>query len=90
MAKSKIAKQSKAVKHVRSNQNVVPLNLDIPYKDTRSTQVQQFDISHLLHFRANKENEKNRQPNRIYQVFLQKSSSICQQWQVCKKRHWML
>ena len=58
MAKSKIAKQSKAVKHVRSNQNVVPLNLDIPYKDTRSTQVQQFDISHLLHFRANKENEK--------------------------------
>ncbi|MFA0141583.1 hypothetical protein AB4430_07290 [Vibrio kanaloae] len=58
MAKSKIAKQSKAVKHVQNSQNVVPLNLDIPYKDTRSTQVQQFDVSHLLYFGANKENEK--------------------------------
>lgn len=58
MAKSKIAKQSKAVKHVRNNQNVVPLNLDIPYKDSRSTQVQQFDVSHLLHLGGSKENEK--------------------------------
>lgn len=58
MAKSKIAKQPKAVKHVRNNQNVVPLNLDIPYKKIRSTQVQQLDVSHLLYFGANKENEK--------------------------------
>lgn len=58
MAKSKIAKQSKAVKHVRSNQNVVPLNLDIPYKDSKSTRVKQFDVSHLLYFGTNKENEK--------------------------------
>ncbi|WP_274020595.1 hypothetical protein [Vibrio parahaemolyticus] len=58
MAKSKIAKQSKTVKHVRNNQNVVPLTLDIPYKDSRSTQVQQFDVSHLLHLGGSKENEK--------------------------------
>ncbi|MCB5461746.1 hypothetical protein BCT70_011210 [Vibrio lentus] len=58
MAKSKIAKQSKVIKHVRSNQNVVPLNLEIPYKHKKSTQVQQFDVSHLLYFGANKENEK--------------------------------
>ncbi len=58
MAKSKIAKQSKAVKHVRNNQNVVPLNLDIPYKDNKSTRVKQLDVSHLLYFGANKENEK--------------------------------
>ncbi|RZR39874.1 hypothetical protein [Vibrio vulnificus] len=58
MAKSKIAKQSKAVKHVRNNQNVVPLTLDIPYKDNKSTRVKQFDVSHLTHFGTNKENEK--------------------------------
>ncbi|UPR57410.1 hypothetical protein ITG10_03450 [Vibrio sp. ED004] len=58
MAKSKIAKQSKAVKHLRNNQNVIPLNLEIPYKDAKSTQVQQFDVSHLLHLGGNKENEK--------------------------------
>ncbi len=58
MAKSKIAKQSKAVKHVRNNQNVVPLNLDIPYKSSKSTRVQQFDVSHLLHLGGSKENEK--------------------------------
>ncbi|MEZ8226694.1 hypothetical protein AB6C43_21990 [Vibrio splendidus] len=58
MAKSKIAKQSKAVKHVRSNQNVVPLNLDIPYKGVISTRVKLFDVSHLLYFWTSKENEK--------------------------------
>ncbi|CAK3154572.1 Integrase [Vibrio crassostreae] len=58
MAKSKIAKQSKAVKHVRSNQNVAPLNLDIPYKDAKSTRVKLFDVSHLLYFGTNKENKK--------------------------------
>ncbi|BCN24785.1 MULTISPECIES: hypothetical protein [Vibrio] len=58
MAKSKIAKQSKAVKHVRNNQNVVPLNLDIPYKGTRETRVKLFDVSHLLYFGSNKENKK--------------------------------
>ena len=58
MAKSKIAKQSKAVKHLRNNQNVIPLNLEIPYKNAKSTQVQQFDVSHLLHLGGNKENEK--------------------------------
>ncbi|HHF3108980.1 hypothetical protein ACEWH9_17640 [Vibrio diabolicus] len=58
MAKSKIAKQSKAVKHVRNNQNVVPLNLDIPYKDASSTQAKPFDVSHLLYFGTNKGSEK--------------------------------
>ncbi|WP_264878317.1 hypothetical protein [Vibrio agarivorans] len=58
MAKSKIAKQSKAVKHIRNNQNVVPLNFEIPYKAHRSNKVQQFDVSHLLHLGGSKENEK--------------------------------
>ncbi|WP_348225533.1 hypothetical protein [Vibrio parahaemolyticus] len=58
MAKSKIAKQSKAVKHIRNNQNVVPLTFEIPYKDAKSNKVQQFDVSHLLHLGGSKENEK--------------------------------
>lgn len=58
MAKSKIAKQSKSVKRVRNNQNVVPLNLEIPYKHSKSTKVEQFDVSHLLHLGCNKENKK--------------------------------
>ncbi|ANQ27018.1 hypothetical protein BA894_11380 [Vibrio natriegens] len=58
MAKSKIAKQSKAVKHLRNNQNVVPLNFEIPHKDPKSNKVQQFDVSRLLHLGGSKENEK--------------------------------
>ena len=58
MAKSKIAKQSKSVKRVRNSQNVVPLNLEIPYKHSKSTKVEQFDVSHLLHLGCNKENKK--------------------------------
>lgn len=58
MAKSKIAKQSRAVKHIRNNQNVAPLNFEIPYKQSRLNQVQQFDVSHLLHLGGSKENEK--------------------------------
>ncbi|PCD85441.1 hypothetical protein [Vibrio mediterranei] len=58
MAKSKIAKQSKAVKHLRNNQNIVPLSFEIPYKDNKSNQVRQFDVSHLLHLGGSKENEK--------------------------------
>ncbi|PMG93948.1 hypothetical protein [Vibrio breoganii] len=58
MAKSKIAKQSRAVKHIRNNQNVAPLNFEIPYKLSISNQVQQFDVSHLLHLGGSKENEK--------------------------------
>lgn len=58
MAKSKIAKQPRAVKHIRNSQNVIPLNFEIPYKGTKSTKVEQFDVSHLLYFGTNKENEK--------------------------------
>ncbi len=58
MAKSKIAKQSKAVKHLRNYQNVVPLNFDIPYKTTISSQVQQFDVSHLLHLGGAKKTKR--------------------------------
>ncbi|MGR5284774.1 hypothetical protein ACP3V5_05610 [Vibrio maritimus] len=58
MAKSKIAKQSKSVKRVRNNQNIVPLSFEIPYKDNKSNQVRQFDVSHLLHLGGSKENEK--------------------------------
>ncbi|EGR0744800.1 hypothetical protein BBM24_21850 [Vibrio parahaemolyticus] len=58
MAKSKIARQSEAIKHVRYNQNVIPLNLTIPYKDRKLSKPKQFDVSHLLHLGCNKESEK--------------------------------
>ncbi|MEH0672134.1 hypothetical protein [Vibrio owensii] len=58
MAKSKIARQTNAVKRVRNSQNVVPLNLTIPYKNTMLSKPKQFDASHLLHLGCNKENEK--------------------------------
>ncbi|EIE9605322.1 hypothetical protein LFN10_000098 [Vibrio parahaemolyticus] len=58
MAKSKIARQSTSVKRVRNSQNVVPLNLTIPYKGVYSKKPEQFDVSHLLHLGCNKENQK--------------------------------
>lgn len=58
MAKSKIARQSNAVKRVRNSQNVVPLNLTIPYKDSKSNQPKSFDISHLLHLGCDKKKQK--------------------------------
>ncbi|MGC7891824.1 hypothetical protein [Vibrio anguillarum] len=58
MAKSKIARQSEAIKHVRNTQNVIPLNLTIPYKDSKLSQPKQLDVSHLLHLGCSKENEK--------------------------------
>ena len=58
MAKSKIAKQTNSVKRVRNSQNVVPLNLTIPYKNNISNKTWQFDVSHLLHLGCNKESEK--------------------------------
>ncbi len=58
MAKSKIARQTDSVKRVRNSQNVVPLNLTIPYQDSLSNKPIQFDVSHLLHLGCNKENEK--------------------------------
>ncbi|ARV25994.1 MULTISPECIES: hypothetical protein [Vibrio] len=58
MAKSKITRQTNSVKHVRNSQNVVPLNLTIPYKYTISNKPKHFDVSHLLHLGCNKENEK--------------------------------
>ncbi|TOB48795.1 hypothetical protein CGK04_21320 [Vibrio parahaemolyticus] len=58
MAKSKISRQSTSVKRVRNSQNVVPLNLTIPYKGVHSKKPEQFDVSHLLHLGCNKENQK--------------------------------
>lgn len=58
MAKSKITRQTNSVKRVRNSQNVVPLNLTIPYKDARLSKPKQFDVSHLLYLGCNKENEK--------------------------------
>ncbi|WP_316674677.1 hypothetical protein [uncultured Tolumonas sp.] len=58
MAKSKIAQQTNSVKRVRNSQNVVSLNLTIPYKDYNSNKLRQFDVSHLLHLGCNKESEK--------------------------------
>lgn len=58
MAKSKIARQTNSVKRIRNSQNVVPLNLTIPYKDNISNKQKQFDVSHLSHLGCNKESEK--------------------------------
>lgn len=58
MAKSKIARQTNSLKRVRNSQNVVPLNLTIPYQDSRSNKPMQFDVSHLLHLGCNKESKK--------------------------------
>ncbi|WP_348236461.1 hypothetical protein [Vibrio parahaemolyticus] len=58
MAKSKIARQAKSVKRVRNSQNVVPLNLTIPYKTSTSRKLEQFDVSHLLHLGCNKRSKK--------------------------------
>ena len=58
MAKSKIARQTDSVKRVRNSQNVVPLNLTLPYKNIISNKLTQFDVSHLLHLGCNKESKK--------------------------------
>ncbi len=58
MAKSKIARQTNSVRRVHNSQNVVPLNLTIPYQDSRSNKPMQFDVSHLLHLGCNKESKK--------------------------------
>ena len=58
MAKSKIARQSKTIKRVRNSQNVIPLNLTIPYQDTKDSKPKHFDVSHLLHLGGDKQGEK--------------------------------
>lgn len=58
MAKSKITRQSKSAKYVRNSQNVVLLNLTIPYKVTGFKNTEHLDISHLLHLGCNKQNDK--------------------------------
>ncbi|MEZ9129314.1 hypothetical protein AB4145_22325 [Vibrio splendidus] len=58
MAKSPLAKNSKMIKHVRNAKNVIPLHLTIPYKNAKNRTVVELDISHLLHFCANRENVK--------------------------------
>lgn len=58
MAKSKIARQSKTIKRVRNNQNVIPLNLMIPRQDSTASKPKLFDVSHLLHIGCNKESER--------------------------------
>ena len=64
MAKSPLAKNSKAAKHVRNSRDVIPLRLTIPYKDTKNRSIPEFDISHLLHLGTNCNNDKieNRTP----------------------------
>ncbi|HBH7906312.1 hypothetical protein [Vibrio parahaemolyticus] len=58
MAKSPLAKNSKTVKHVRNNKNVVPLLLTIPYKHWKHRESMEFDISHLLHLGTDSNNVK--------------------------------
>ncbi|MEZ9279553.1 hypothetical protein AB4082_07810 [Vibrio cyclitrophicus] len=58
MAKSPLAKSSKAVKYVRNNKNMIPLRLTIPYKGKGSRSITEFDVSHLLHLGTDSNNDK--------------------------------
>ncbi|CAK3796728.1 conserved hypothetical protein [Vibrio crassostreae] len=56
MAKSPLAKNSKTVRHVKNNTNIIPLCHTIPYKVERYREVIEFDVSHLLHLGADSNN----------------------------------
>ncbi|MEZ9103444.1 hypothetical protein AB4085_03130 [Vibrio cyclitrophicus] len=74
MAKSKIARQSEAIKHVRNNQNVTPWNLTIPYKDSKLAKPKQFDVSHLLYLRCSKDSEKIDSRTKFIRRFCEKAN----------------
>ncbi|EID0729490.1 hypothetical protein LA262_000386 [Vibrio parahaemolyticus] len=73
MGKSPLAKNSKTVNHVRNNNNIIPLNFLIPYKDMKQSKVTEFDISHLLHLRADKNNCKIESRTPYLKNFCQKA-----------------
>lgn len=58
MGKSPISKSSKKVNHVRNSKNIIPLRLTIPYQASTSRTVTELNVSHLLHFGANSNNDK--------------------------------
>lgn len=58
MAKSLLAKGSKALNHVRNSRNVIPWHLVIPFKTFIDRSVADFDISDLSHLNANSDNDK--------------------------------
>ncbi len=62
MAKSPLAKGTtvKTVKHSRNKKNIVSLHFTIPYKNNIDNNTRELDISSLLHYRADKDNEKVR------------------------------
>ncbi|ELR67169.1 hypothetical protein C942_02677 [Photobacterium marinum] len=61
MAKSPLARANKKLLKVTNpTANVTPISLMIPYKDPQDKKVRDFDISHLAHFRCDKDNEQIR------------------------------
>jgi hypothetical protein len=58
MAKSPLTKGSKKAKPVRNSKNVVPLRFLIPYKGRGKNNIEEFDVSHLLHIGVDKNNDK--------------------------------
>lgn len=58
MAKSPLARGSKKANPVRNNKNVVPLHFTIPYKNTSDKNTREFDVSHMLYFGVDKDNDK--------------------------------
>lgn len=58
MTKSPLAKGSQKAKSIRNSKNVVPLHFTIHYKRKNDKNTRKFDVSHLLHFRADKNNNK--------------------------------
>lgn len=71
MAKSPLARSSKAIKNTRNNNNVISLQFFIPYRDRKQRGITDFDISHLLHLKADRNNCKIE--NRAYFI-----RSFCQ------------
>jgi hypothetical protein len=58
MAKSPLTRGSKKAKPVRNHKNVVPLHFTIPHMYAIDKNINKFDVSHLLHLGADKNNDK--------------------------------
>jgi len=75
MAKSPIARGSTKAKPVRNNQSVVSLHFTIPHMYLIDKKINNFDISHLLHFGVDKKNKKIKSRIPYIRRFCEKAKS---------------
>ncbi|MFA0329272.1 hypothetical protein AB4526_09440 [Vibrio cyclitrophicus] len=73
MAKSPLARTSKAIKSTRNNNNVISMQFFIPYRDRKQRGITGFDISHLLHLKADRNNCKIENRVHFIRSFCQKA-----------------